>query len=59
MKKQTWKGNKMKKQLFIVLAFLAALSSITPAQIPESLPQAETLAAQQGKLILADFFTVW
>lgn len=49
----------MKKQALIVLALLAALSSIAPAQIPESLPQAETLAAQQGKLILADFFTVW
>jgi thiol-disulfide isomerase/thioredoxin len=49
----------MKKQALIVLALLATLSSIAPAQIPESLPQAETLAAQQGKLILADFFTEW
>lgn len=49
----------MKKQVLIVVSLLTALSSVAPAQFPASLPQAETLAAQQEKLILADFFTVW
>jgi len=49
----------MKKQMIIVLAFMAALSSFATAQIPTNLQQAETLAVAQGKLILADFYTVW
>jgi hypothetical protein len=49
----------MKKLLIIALAVMAGMSSIGFSQIPATLPQAESLAAAQGKLVLVDFFTVW
>lgn len=45
--------------MIIVIALMAASSSVAFTQIPANLPQAESLSAAQGKLILAEFYTVW
>jgi hypothetical protein len=53
------KGNTMKKTVILGLALIIAMSSLGLAQVPKTLPEAESLAITQGKLVLADFSTVW
>jgi hypothetical protein len=49
----------MQKAVILGLALILAISSLGLAQEPKSLPEAESLAISQGKLVLADFSTVW
>jgi hypothetical protein len=49
----------MQKTVILGLALIIATSSLGLAQAPKTLPEAESLAVAQGKLVLADFSTVW
>jgi hypothetical protein len=55
----TRKGNTMKKSAVFGLALILALFSVVLAQSPKNVPEAESLATAQGKLILMEFSTSW